>query len=177
MLLPSFHHPKSSQDRRLGVAGAAVARAGAAGRAGGAPKMMGFPWFPQRCVGLIRSKHHHQNLVDFLECIYIILNMDFSMVDLMSKEWGDCFAFFFHQKWSGVVILKPRTSKNYFLNMITILCWMGVKIQTFKHWFAAQKHGGRVIVFAGDPLNLDKVNQDRIRTEIQKIQHDTYVFS
>ena len=149
MLLPSFHHPRT-----------------------GALASLALQW-PGLEQLVVLEVLHHQNLVDFLECIYIILNMDFSMVDLMSKEWGDCFAFFFHQKWSGVVILKPRTSKNYFLNMITILCWMGVKIQTFKHWFAAQKHGGRVIVFAGDPLNLDKVNQDRIRTEIQKIQHDT----
>lgn len=75
MLLPSFHHPKSSQDRRLGVAGAAVARAGAAGRAGGAssPKFGGF-------LGVSK-----------------ILNMDVYMVDLMSKDGGD-FAFFFQQK-------------------------------------------------------------------------------
>ena len=115
MLLPSFHHPKSSQDRRLGVAGAAVARAGAAGRAGGAPKMMGFPWFPQRCVGLIRSKHHHQNLVDFLECIHKILNMDVYMVDLMSKEWGGLFRFFFPAEMIGSCDTQTKNIQEPFL--------------------------------------------------------------
>jgi hypothetical protein len=85
----------SSQDRRLGVAGAAVARAGAAGRAGGAPKMVGFPKDVWVIVGYCGAKIITK-MVDFLECIKNP-KPGFLHGGFNEQRWGD-FAFFFHQK-------------------------------------------------------------------------------
>jgi hypothetical protein len=89
-----------------------VARAGAAGRAGGAPKMVGFPKDVWVIVGYCGAKIITK-MVDFLECIKNP-KPGFLHGGFNEQRWGD-FAFFFPPEMIGSCDTQTKNIQEPFL--------------------------------------------------------------